>query len=40
MVRKTVDVLVMRDGQHGHEFLILDRAIFLKASLCQVFDGG
>ncbi|MCH8619511.1 hypothetical protein [Undibacterium sp. TS12] len=28
MVRKTVDVLVMRDGQHGREFLTLDRAVF------------
>ena len=28
MVRKTVDVLVMRDGQNGREFLVLDRAVF------------
>jgi hypothetical protein len=28
MVRKTVDVLVMRDGPHGREFLVLDRAFF------------
>jgi hypothetical protein len=28
MVRKTVDVLVMRDGQSGREFLALDRTIF------------
>ncbi|MFZ6745296.1 hypothetical protein ACO0LC_18900 [Undibacterium sp. JH2W] len=28
MVRKTVDVLVMRDGQGGREFLTLDRTIF------------
>ncbi|HWW05114.1 hypothetical protein [Collimonas sp.] len=28
MVRKTVDVLVMRDGEHGREFLTLDRTFF------------
>lgn len=28
MVRKTVDVLVMREGPHGREFLVLDRTIF------------
>ncbi|MBI3731550.1 MAG: hypothetical protein HY254_24895 [Burkholderiales bacterium] len=28
MVRKTVDVLVMRGGQNGREFLVLDRAFF------------
>ncbi|BBB58892.1 hypothetical protein UNDKW_0619 [Undibacterium sp. KW1] len=28
MVRKTVDVLVMRDGQNGREFLALDRTVF------------
>lgn len=28
MVRKTVDVLVMRDGPNGREFLTLDRAFF------------
>lgn len=28
MVRKTVDVLVMREGQSGREFLVLDRTIF------------
>ncbi|MBC3917975.1 hypothetical protein H8L32_10855 [Undibacterium sp. CY18W] len=28
MVRKTVDVLVMRDGQQGREFLVLDRTFF------------
>ncbi|PXX37207.1 hypothetical protein [Undibacterium pigrum] len=28
MVRKTVDVLVMRDGRSGREFLTLDRTIF------------
>jgi len=28
MVRKTVDVLVMRDGQRGREFLTLDRTFF------------
>lgn len=28
MVRKTVDVLVMRDGAHGREFLTLDRTFF------------
>jgi hypothetical protein len=28
MVRKTVDVLVMRDAQFGREFLVLDRAFF------------
>jgi hypothetical protein len=28
MVRKTVDVLVMRDGQSGREFLTLDRTFF------------
>ncbi|PUA27010.1 MAG: hypothetical protein B0W54_19445 [Cellvibrio sp. 79] len=35
MVRKTVDVLVMRDGQNGREFLTLDRSFFQKASLYQ-----
>ncbi|MGB7191924.1 MAG: hypothetical protein WBD81_00585 [Collimonas pratensis] len=28
MIRKTVDVLVMRDGEHGREFLTLDRTFF------------
>ncbi|MES2041163.1 MAG: hypothetical protein V4495_25375 [Pseudomonadota bacterium] len=28
MVRKTVDVLVMRGGQNGREFLVLDRTFF------------
>jgi len=28
MVRKTVDVLVMRDGENGREFLVLDREFF------------
>lgn len=28
MVRKTVDVLVMREGPSGKEFLVLDRAFF------------
>mgnify|MGYP003914432745 CR=1 FL=1 len=28
MVRKTVDVLVMRDGEHGREFLTLDRTFY------------
>ena len=28
MIRKTVDVLVMRDGEHGREFLTLDRNFF------------
>jgi len=28
MVRKTVDVLVMREGQNGREFLTLNRAFF------------
>ncbi|MFZ6658951.1 hypothetical protein ACO0LH_27270 [Undibacterium sp. TJN19] len=28
MVRKTVDVLVMRDGQSGREFLTLERTVF------------
>ncbi|MFJ2986384.1 hypothetical protein ACIPF8_00855 [Collimonas sp. NPDC087041] len=28
MVRKTVDVLVMREGEQGREFLTLDRAFF------------
>ncbi|WP_139220141.1 hypothetical protein [Collimonas sp. OK412] len=28
MVRKTVDVLVMRDGEQGREFLTLDRTFF------------
>lgn len=28
MVRKTVDVLVMRDGQNGREFLTVDRTFF------------
>lgn len=28
LVRRTVDVLVMREGPNGREFLILDRAVF------------
>ncbi len=28
MVRKTVDVLVMRDGEHGREFLTVNRTFF------------
>ncbi|MET0356048.1 MAG: hypothetical protein ABW044_04675 [Cellvibrio sp.] len=28
MVRKTVDILVMRDSQNGREFLTLDRSVF------------